>query len=382
MKLSARLIVGLRLFAMLVMAFGVFSVDMVALAQSSCSRLDRTLSTLERNRDFRSLQANDRAARQVAEQVQQAESQYVRAGCQNDPNQRACRTLARQITSARGDYQDYARAVESGRAVAQQREAVLQDVARFGCNSNSGVTFEQQQSQPQRRSFLDQLFGGFSDVFGGEGQIREDENYGWQDNYATVRSVCVRSCDGYYFPVSYATLPEYLGNDAQQCQQMCPGAQVELYYYSNPGQEAEQMVSMAGVPYSSMPNAFKYRQEFDKTCTCKAPVSQGIMQVNGVGGTIIALNGASFPLPKRDPRYQMPMVEIQQAAIVTVATVDIPLPRRRPPRAGETPLVPPPEVPVGVPATAAESRVVRLGDKMVRVVGPDTPYAQLGGAGS
>jgi hypothetical protein len=30
-------------------------------------------------------------------------------------------------------------------------------------------------------------------------------------------------------------------------------------------------VSLTGQPYSQSPNAFKYRQSYDKSCSCKAP---------------------------------------------------------------------------------------------------------------
>ena len=53
------------------------------------------------------------------------------------------------------------------------------------------------------------------------------------------------------------------------------GADVELYYYDNPGQEPEQMVSISGVPYQSLPTAFAYRKQIDPTNTCKPEVSAG-----------------------------------------------------------------------------------------------------------
>lgn len=84
----------------------------------------------------------------------------------------------------------------------------------------------------------------------------------------TYRTMCVRTCDGYYFPISFATLPERFEQDARQCRAMCPSAVVELYVHENPGGTVEQMVSLSGRPYESIPTAFLYRKEYVKGCSC------------------------------------------------------------------------------------------------------------------
>ena len=85
---------------------------------------------------------------------------------------------------------------------------------------------------------------------------------------ATYRTLCVRTCDGYYFPISFSTLPQRFEQDAQQCRSMCPTAVVELYVHENPGGSVEQMVSLSGKPYASIPTAFRYRKEYTQGCSC------------------------------------------------------------------------------------------------------------------
>ena len=69
--------------------------------------------------------------------------------------------------------------------------------------------------------------------------------------FATYRTLCVRLCDGYYFPVSFSTLPNHFQRDAEQCQSQC-AAPAELYYHQNPGGAVEQMVSVASQqPYTT-----------------------------------------------------------------------------------------------------------------------------------
>ncbi len=75
-----------------------------------------------------------------------------------------------------------------------------------------------------------------------------------------LRTLCVRACDGYFFPISSAATSADFGRDQRTCQMMCPGTQTELFYHSVYGQESEDMVSVStGLPYTEMPNAFRYR---------------------------------------------------------------------------------------------------------------------------
>ena len=87
--------------------------------------------------------------------------------------------------------------------------------------------------------------------------------------YARSTGHCVRLCDGYYFPVSFSTLPNHFQRDAQQCQSQC-AAPAELYYHQNPGGAVEQALSAsAQQPYTSLKSAFRYRKEFVPGCSCK-----------------------------------------------------------------------------------------------------------------
>ncbi len=76
----------------------------------------------------------------------------------------------------------------------------------------------------------------------------------------TYRTLCVRTCDGYYFPVSFSTTKQNFGRDQKACDQMCPGSEVKLYYHHARDEESEDMVAVDGNrPYSALPAAFLYR---------------------------------------------------------------------------------------------------------------------------
>jgi hypothetical protein len=81
-------------------------------------------------------------------------------------------------------------------------------------------------------------------------------------------TVCVRTCDGAFFPVSYIGAP----SDAleQACRLLCPHADVALYSFPFGG-TIDEAVSPTGEPYSYLPNAGKFKQTYDPACSCRAP---------------------------------------------------------------------------------------------------------------
>ncbi|KAB2944139.1 MAG: DUF2865 domain-containing protein [Hyphomicrobium sp.] len=93
-------------------------------------------------------------------------------------------------------------------------------------------------------------------------------DYGWPQDYARYRTLCVRTCDGFYFPISDNVGRERLYQDARTCTARCDG-EAQLYYYPLNGGGVETMVDMGGRPYAQMPNAFLYRKTLVAGCTCK-----------------------------------------------------------------------------------------------------------------
>ena len=59
-------------------------------------------------------------------------------------------------------------------------------------------------------------------------------------------------------------------DDEKTCKALCPATEATLFTYRNPGEDINQAVSISGQPYSSLPNAFKFRTEFNPSCACKA----------------------------------------------------------------------------------------------------------------
>ncbi|MDR4306168.1 DUF2865 domain-containing protein [Chelatococcus sambhunathii] len=123
----------------------------------------------------------------------------------------------------------------------------------------------------QKRGFFEMLFGGG----GGQETVREETvvepemSPGETPRVSTYRTVCVRTCDGFFFPISYQTTRNAFKRDEAICQATCPGAEAKLFAYGNPGGKMENAADVDGQPYTKLENAFRYRKEFVAGCSCK-----------------------------------------------------------------------------------------------------------------
>jgi hypothetical protein len=138
-----------------------------------------------------------------------------------------------------------------------ERRAILASLGQNDCG-------------PQYRQFANRGGGGFFESLFGGGTITTPE-LPPSTSGDTYRTVCVRTCDGFYFPISYSTTPASFPQDEQVCQRMCPAAEVGLYSYRNPGEDISQAISTGGRTYSELPNAFAFRKAFNSSCSCRAP---------------------------------------------------------------------------------------------------------------
>jgi len=172
---------------------------------------------------------------------------------------RVCRTLDKTSRAAARRVEQLSlelRQFDSGTRRDRQDE-IVRALARNNC----GRTYERaaRQRDPFNNFWQDNddVGRGSANIFGGL-------------PFATYRTVCVRLCDGYYFPVSFSTLPTHFERDQDVCQSKC-AAPTELYFHQNPGGSVDQMIShRTQQPYKSLRTSFRYRKEFVQGCSCKA----------------------------------------------------------------------------------------------------------------
>ena len=84
----------------------------------------------------------------------------------------------------------------------------------------------------------------------------------------TYRTVCVRLCDGFHSPVSFATTRSRFQRDAERCEQSCPNRS-RLFTLPAGSDDYSRMNDLDGEPYSSLENAFRYQKEYVADCTCQ-----------------------------------------------------------------------------------------------------------------
>ena len=89
----------------------------------------------------------------------------------------------------------------------------------------------------------------------------------------TYRTLCVRTCDGYYFPISNSTTKGNFFRDQAKCKSTC-GGESRLFTTPTsmsvkPKESVEAMVDLNGMAYTRLPAAFKYRKALVAGCQCK-----------------------------------------------------------------------------------------------------------------
>ena len=78
----------------------------------------------------------------------------------------------------------------------------------------------------------------------------------------SLKTLCVRTCDGGFFPISQGADPKDFRRDARVCSMMCPGTETQLFYNDNASDKPEDMVSVStGNTYGELKRAFAYRDK-------------------------------------------------------------------------------------------------------------------------
>jgi hypothetical protein len=158
------------------------------------------------------------------------------------------------------------------------------------------------------------------------------------------RTLCVRTCDGYFFPVSWSVPQSAFERDQNACAAMCPGTEVELHYHRSSSEEPKDMVSaVTGVAYSEMPNAFRYRQPDAAiapgcSCTASASPERGFTIIGGDHGSGLPQDeafgdAAQAPIPvppgKPDPAEDPETLSSREGGLDAAALKRLATPPRR-----------------------------------------------------
>jgi hypothetical protein len=207
-----------------------------------------------------------------------------------------------------------------------QRRSVLLALAQNDCGPQYAAAAR------SMGSFFDDLFGNHPD----NQTIPPPIDSGGVQS-GTYRTVCVRSCDGFYFPISFATVPSRFPDDERTCKNLCPAADASLYAYRNPGEDMNQAVSINGQPYSSSPNAFLYRKEFNPSCSCKPAGETWAEALKGLDDKTTAAQQGDIIVTEDGARKRsQPASNTGQKKDTTATTAPSPAPAATPAEAAPT----------------------------------------------
>jgi hypothetical protein len=242
----------------------------------------------------------------------------------------------------------------------RERRRIKKALAANNCNTlrplvasnRSGVLIERRSG---RRTIIEQVFGDERRYRERNrqqkpGYYNEDTPRGQRmSRRGTYRTLCVRTCDGYYFPISFSTTPANFGRDIDACNAKCPGTETDLYYYSTQGEEAEDMISFSTEqPYTALKTAFNYRKSVTPGCGCRFNLSA----FTPIAGVETAQDGDEKPKEKA-PVVAVPIFRIDRAedpeTLANLAGSFVP-------------------IPIGAKQTAKSTKTP-TGKRKVRVVG-------------
>lgn len=200
------------------------------------------------------------AAQRLGAQLGALEDQYRGMGCdrgfslfgQGAPPQ--CAGVRAQIGNLQAQYGALQRQAQGGGV--EQRRAQLAAAISNNCGARP-------------RGFFDTIFGRDPGPGGVDSTLPELDPEQQviapeKPRLGGPQTVCVRSCDGFFFPLSNNT-----GNADEMCQALCPGAQTTAFGMSAGGDVQNAASRSTGQPYSSLPNAGRYTRSFDASCTCR-----------------------------------------------------------------------------------------------------------------
>jgi hypothetical protein len=246
--------------------------------QPACQRLEAQLAAIDRgpNDPARASQIG-RYEEAIRRQQAELDRVIVRSrglGCERrgffslfSQQPAECGPLTRQIQQIRSSIDQLMMELQRVQGGTADREAQRRSVLIALAENDCGPQYRSAAVNRQR-GFFESLFGPGS-IVSPPGVGDSPSGLGGSPSGGTYRTLCVRTCDGYYWPVSFSTVPSRFAEDDRVCQRMCPAAQVMLFAHRNPGEEVAQAVSLNGQSYSDLPNAFLYRKQFTASCSCR-----------------------------------------------------------------------------------------------------------------
>ncbi|TPM11750.1 DUF2865 domain-containing protein [Mesorhizobium sp. B2-3-11] len=94
---------------------------------------------------------------------------------------------------------------------------------------------------------------------------------------------CVRTCDGYFFPMSNAASAGDFERDQKNCESACPGTEMQVFYSRGMDDDSASMTSsVTGRPYGELSTACLYKQpNMSRPPACGCNAAQNFQIIGG-----------------------------------------------------------------------------------------------------
>jgi hypothetical protein len=153
-----------------------------------------------------------------------------------------------------------------------------------------------------------------------EGRIRRvinGDGQQLQELGRSYRTMCVRTCDGYFFPMSYAASLADFERDQKNCDARCPGTEMQVFFEEAdpnrvlaPGADdpATLISTVTGTRYSELPSAYLYKSldaPRPKSCGCNAARDFEVLAGKPPAGAEAPAESGSFVAPP-EPKLKAP----------------------------------------------------------------------------
>ncbi len=208
-------------------------------------------------------------------------------------------------------YEAQIRQIEGGSPRRAQLVAALE---RYGClgpqQAQRGVIY----AAPNSPSFFERLFGDDPpprDDYRYPSDVPNDPDLEVKERLGGRLAVCVRTCDGFFFPVNFEGIgarDEY----ATVCQSLCPGAETQVFFMPG-GADIDRAATRDGTPYMSLPAAKKFQSSRDPACFCKSPQQTWANAMQGVEDIVETRKGDIVVSQEQAQAMSRPKVALNPA---------------------------------------------------------------------
>ena len=258
-------------------------------ASRACRQLEAELASASRGGNPAYVRKYDQAIARQSQQIVNTRSQARRAGCGFSlfgGNVGQCAALNATIERMSDNLDDLQRkrAQLAGGGSRRDRSRIMAALDANGCRGGTAKRLPDRETagnKPPARPAEDvarqrgssrQSSGTYLERNANRIIVRRDAS-GASPN-GEYRTLCVRTCDGYFFPMSNAASLGDFERDQKNCESSCPGTEMQVFYTSGVADNSATMTSsVTGRPYSELPTAYLYKQPNTASpqgCGCNA----------------------------------------------------------------------------------------------------------------